>query len=59
MEDKILKEITQFCKGCASKECCPEDECVLFRIEQIIMKMTKQWRRNNERRGILFRRFKK
>lgn len=42
MEDKILKEITQFCKECSSRECCSEDECVLFRIEQIIMKMTKQ-----------------
>ena len=37
MEDKILDEITSFCEGCASKECCPESDCVLFRIEQIVL----------------------
>ena len=36
MEDKILTEITDFCEECASHECCPEEECVLFRIEQIV-----------------------
>ena len=43
MEDKILDEITTFCnEGCPSRTCCLEDECVLFRIESIILK-----RRNN------------
>ena len=36
MEKEILNEITEFCKGCCSNDCCPEDECVLFRIERII-----------------------
>lgn len=37
MNDEILTEITDFCSECSSKECCPEEECVLFRIEQIIV----------------------
>ncbi len=36
MGNKILKEITEFCKECASHECCSEEYCVLYRIEQII-----------------------
>ena len=36
MEEKIEKEITDFCEQCASKDCCPEEDCVLFRIEKII-----------------------
>lgn len=35
-EEKILIEITDFCRECPSHENCPEEECVLFRIEQII-----------------------
>ena len=37
-EEMILDETTSFCNECPSKDCCPEDECVLFRIEQIIEK---------------------
>ncbi len=40
-EEKILTEITEFCEGCNSLECCHEDECVLYRIEQIIMNKKK------------------
>jgi hypothetical protein len=36
MEEKILNETTSFCESCLSKECCPEEECVLYRIEQIV-----------------------
>lgn len=36
MDDEILTEITNFCETCPSKDCCPEDECVLFRIEKIV-----------------------
>jgi hypothetical protein len=36
MDDEILTEITNFCETCPSKDCCPEDECVLFRIEQLV-----------------------
>ena len=37
-KEEILNEITSFCNECSSRECCPEEECVLFRIEQIITK---------------------
>lgn len=36
MEEKILEEITNFCEECPSHENCPEEDCVLYRIEQII-----------------------
>lgn len=36
MEEKILTEITDFCRECPSHEKCPEEDCILFRIEQII-----------------------
>lgn len=38
MKYEILIEITNFCEECHSHECCPEEECVLFRIEKIIEK---------------------
>lgn len=38
MEDKILKEIANFCEECPAHEICPDEECVLFRIEQIVLK---------------------
>lgn len=37
MKNKILKEIHDFCEECPSHECCPEEECVLYKIEQIIL----------------------
>lgn len=37
MKNKILLEIANFCEGCGSNCCCPEEECVLFRIEKIIL----------------------
>jgi len=37
--DKILNEITTFCQNeCGECQCCPEESCVLWRIEQIIDK---------------------
>ena len=36
MREEILNEITNFCEDCPSKDCCPEDECVLFRIEKVV-----------------------
>ena len=36
MKEEILTEITDFCRECPSHENCPEEECVLYRIEQII-----------------------
>lgn len=38
MTEEILTEITNFCEECPSHECCPEEECVLYRIEQILTK---------------------
>lgn len=38
MKEQILNEITNTCENCKSKDKCKEDECVLFRIEQIILK---------------------
>lgn len=32
----VLRLITGVCIECPSRECCPEDECVLYRIEQIV-----------------------
>lgn len=37
MKEKVLNETTTFCNECESKECCKEEECVLFRIEQIVL----------------------
>lgn len=31
-----MEEISNFCMDCPSNMCCPEQECVLFRIEQIV-----------------------
>ena len=42
MEEKILTEITDFCEECSSHESCPEEDCVLYRIEQIIIKNDKE-----------------
>ena len=38
MSNKILLEISIFCETCSSHENCPEEVCVLYRIEKIILK---------------------
>lgn len=38
MKEKILTEITNQCENCNLHEKCIEEECVLFRIEQILLK---------------------
>ena len=40
MKNEILLEITNFCGECAAHECCPESDCVLYRIEQIVERRT-------------------
>lgn len=45
MINKILLEITNFCKECSSNNCCSESACVLYRIEQIIT--NKKCKKNN------------
>ena len=37
LNTKILKEITNFCIECSSHTCCPEEDCVLFRIEKLVV----------------------
>lgn len=37
MKNKILLEIAKFCENCSSNCCCPEDECILYRIEKILL----------------------
>lgn len=40
--EEIMNEITGFCEQCSSHECCPEEECVLWRIEQLIVGKKKE-----------------
>lgn len=35
--EQILNEITLYCRDeCCSSDSCPEEECVLFRIERMV-----------------------
>ena len=37
MNEKVLNEITNYCEEeCISRENCPEEECILYRIEKIV-----------------------
>lgn len=38
INNNILNETTTFCESCASKDCCPEEDCVLYRIEKLVDK---------------------
>lgn len=49
MKNRILLEIANFCEYCNSNCCCPEDECILFRIEKIITKK-KENKKNGKRK---------
>lgn len=42
MIEKILNEITSYCETCPKRERCPEEKCILYRIEQILLKSKKQ-----------------
>lgn len=42
MKEKVMNEITDFCEECPSHECCPEEECILWRIEQIVLGKQKE-----------------
>lgn len=35
LRERILNETTTFCNGCTRKDCCAEEECILYRIEQL------------------------
>ena len=53
MENKILSEISNTCENCHSRECCSEKECVLFRIEQIVLKQRKKTKENNRLKEVI------
>ena len=39
MKSKIMNEIITFCENeCSERECCIEEDCVLYRIEQLVIK---------------------
>ena len=38
LKNAILKEITNCCENCKSNECYPEEECSIYKIEQLILK---------------------
>lgn len=43
-DDEILNEIYDTCSKCPNQYKCPEEECTLYRIEQIVLKEgEKQW----------------
>lgn len=42
MKNKILLEISNYCTICPIHDKCVEDDCVLFRIETIILNTKKQ-----------------
>ena len=38
LSEQIVNEITLYCRDeCCSSDCCPEAECVLFRIERMVI----------------------
>ena len=42
-QKQILNEITTFCGNeCAKRECCIEEECILWRIEQLILQQSEE-----------------
>lgn len=41
MTNEILTDITDFCSECPKHESCLEEECILFRIEQRLVKLDK------------------
>lgn len=48
MKEKILNETTKHCEKCPCRECCKEKECVLFRIEQIVLEPIKTKETQND-----------
>lgn len=40
--EEIMKEITEYCNKCKLKGKCPEKECALFRIEQLVLEQQKE-----------------
>lgn len=49
LRNKVLNETTNFCLECNLREKCIEEECVIFRIENIIEDRRKQIDKNRIR----------
>ena len=44
----ILDEITLYCRDeCCSSQECPEDECILFRIERLVVESESMYQGNS------------
>lgn len=48
MEDKLLSEIHKFCENCERCLCCPEEDCILYRLEQIIIERMNDYERESK-----------
>lgn len=47
LQDQILNEISLYCRDeCCSNCECPEGECVLFRIERLVVENESMYQRN-------------
>lgn len=44
----VLKEISDFCETCPSHKKCIEDKCVLYRIEEIILKALEEQKEDDK-----------
>lgn len=52
LSEKILNEVTLYCRDeCGSNQECPEDECVLFRIERLVVDDESMYQRNIRESG--------
>lgn len=47
LQEQILNEVTLFCRDeCSSIGECPEEECVLFRIERLVVESESEYKRD-------------
>lgn len=53
MIEKILNETTSFCETCSSRECCCEEDCVLYRIEQIVLNKDSEETKNEQDKTVV------
>lgn len=52
LTEQILNEITLYCRDeCCSSSECPEDECVLFRIEKAVLESESKCKRDFRESG--------
>lgn len=52
LSEQMLNEITLYCRDeCCSSQECPEDECVLFRLERMVIDSESTYNRNIRESG--------